>query len=342
MNWKRGIGIGLIFVGVYIILTARVLTGAVVGSSPRNFLGILGVLILVAGMLMVLITETLERKVKERGGVQIEGKIVDAPVFFRRVEERSEGSETFLVLDTSAIRCYRPNMLEIFLKKYGRDRVLVPDSVLQELHEESKGYNEIESMELRKNEYFKELRRVVETNSSEQEGFEDYREDARSYLERTEKPILKKILEPYLEKLRNGTLKDISTAEMVKLQKICNRARIVLSQKMGLTDAESVKKIGNIREIIEDYVNELEVKDTDVDVLATAMCMADNKYKVLIGEKDIDLRQAVELIKAERPEMGENMDIVEVYEGEYRITEKRIRDLSGRLKRERDYATGFR
>jgi len=57
----------------------------------------------------------------------------------------------------------------------------------------------------------------------------------------------------------------------------------------------------------------------------------------LIGEKDIDLRQAVELIKAEKPEMGKNIDIVEPYKKEYQITEEKIKDLTHRLKRERVY-----
>jgi len=56
-NWKRGLGIGLIFAGIFIIFTARVLTGAVVGFSKENYLGIFGILVFVVGVVMVLAEE---------------------------------------------------------------------------------------------------------------------------------------------------------------------------------------------------------------------------------------------------------------------------------------------
>lgn len=54
MNWKRGLGIGLLFVGLFLVSTARVLTGAVVGSQPQNLLGLAGLLVFVVGVIMVM------------------------------------------------------------------------------------------------------------------------------------------------------------------------------------------------------------------------------------------------------------------------------------------------
>jgi hypothetical protein len=66
MSYKRGLGIGLIFVGAIIILTSRIITGAVVGTGPENYLGLLGVLMLIAGMVLVLITKSLDTVVDEK------------------------------------------------------------------------------------------------------------------------------------------------------------------------------------------------------------------------------------------------------------------------------------
>lgn len=60
MGWKKRAGIGLIITGVIMIVTVRVITGAVIGTFSSNFLGLLGILILVAGVVLVLTTDTLE------------------------------------------------------------------------------------------------------------------------------------------------------------------------------------------------------------------------------------------------------------------------------------------
>jgi len=66
MNWKRGFGIGLLFVGVFISMTSRVLTGAVIGFQPQNYLGLLGVVLFIGGLvLMVIGNRSLEDKLKK-------------------------------------------------------------------------------------------------------------------------------------------------------------------------------------------------------------------------------------------------------------------------------------
>lgn len=330
MFWKKGLGIGLIFAGIYLILTNAVLTGAIIGVGRENLLGLFGVIFLIIGGI-IFVGATLEEEV-EKGS-----KIVGAPDFFERIENRTQPGNTFLVLDTSAIRSYSPDELGRYLKNYGRENVIVPEVVLEEIYQDS-GFRGVGKGLRRTEKYFQSLREVVEDNSSsEPEGFETYRESAEEYLERTDKPILAREFNQYLRKLRSGSLRDISASEIVRLQKMFSRARDVLSDKTGIMDSEAAVRQGNILEVVEDYVEGLRIGEGDIDVLATAMYLADQGYRVLVGEKDIDLRQAIELIKAEMPEIGKNIDIVEPYGKEYKITEEKIKYITQRLKREKVY-----
>lgn len=64
MNWKRGFGIGLLFIGAFITLINGVITGAVIGYGPENYLGLLGILIfIVGGVLIVISGSGLERNI---------------------------------------------------------------------------------------------------------------------------------------------------------------------------------------------------------------------------------------------------------------------------------------
>ena len=65
MGWKINFGIGLIFVSLFIILTGGVITGAVIGFQPQNYLGLFGLLIFVVGIFLIVI-ERLEDKLGRR------------------------------------------------------------------------------------------------------------------------------------------------------------------------------------------------------------------------------------------------------------------------------------
>ena len=67
MYLKRGLGIGLIFIGLFIILTNSFITGAVIGFQPQNYLGLFGIIIFISGILFITVSRTgsLEEKVKE-------------------------------------------------------------------------------------------------------------------------------------------------------------------------------------------------------------------------------------------------------------------------------------
>lgn len=67
MYWKRGLGIGLIFIGLFIILTNSFITGAVIGFQPQNYLGLFGIIIFISGILLLIVSRvgSLEEEVKE-------------------------------------------------------------------------------------------------------------------------------------------------------------------------------------------------------------------------------------------------------------------------------------
>ena len=65
MDWKRGVGFGLIFIGMYIAITARVFTGAVVGFEPQNLISLLGAGVFIAGIFLVFVSGTLEKRIGE-------------------------------------------------------------------------------------------------------------------------------------------------------------------------------------------------------------------------------------------------------------------------------------
>ncbi|MDD5193190.1 MAG: DUF308 domain-containing protein [Candidatus Nanoarchaeia archaeon] len=60
-NWKRSLGIVLLFVGIGFSFTSKTLTGAVIGLSALNLLGVFGILSFIAG-LIILYSATLEER----------------------------------------------------------------------------------------------------------------------------------------------------------------------------------------------------------------------------------------------------------------------------------------
>lgn len=56
MNYKRGVGIGLIIISLILIISNTIITGAVIGHPTKNYLSLLGILIFVVGVFFILTT----------------------------------------------------------------------------------------------------------------------------------------------------------------------------------------------------------------------------------------------------------------------------------------------
>lgn len=70
MNWKKGLGIGLIFIGLYMALIGGAITGAVIGTSPKNYLSMVGILAVIVGGVLILVEEMGELEIK---AIKLEG-----------------------------------------------------------------------------------------------------------------------------------------------------------------------------------------------------------------------------------------------------------------------------
>ena len=53
MNLKRGLGIALIFAGLLLVATGKIITGAVIGTNLQNFSSMLGILIFMIGVFLI-------------------------------------------------------------------------------------------------------------------------------------------------------------------------------------------------------------------------------------------------------------------------------------------------
>ena len=288
MNFKRvlkEIGFLLIAVGIFIIISQPFsTTGAVIdlSSSLSRIWFFVGLGAAALGVIFLIV-----------GQKRLEG-IVDISELSERINSIEAGAEKrSLILDTSMILAYQdsPKQLGEVLQSYRN--VFVPDSVLDEI------------VNL-------ELKSIIRKHSNDIDGYEKYRSSARGYLERTEKPTIRKELLPYL----NGEKEIRSGSEQVHLNKITKRLRNIMKKEGKDLDWAIISPKKTRREIKE-YLKNCEVSKTDIDVLAMALYEARYKQHAIVGEKDVDLKQAIDLIKKEHPKLGKNLDYAEVYKEEY-------------------------
>ena len=135
MNLKQGLGIGLVFIGFYIIFIADTFTGSVIGTQKQNLLGWLGVISLILGIVLVLTSRRAHYTLKSLDNIlgDVEGD-----------------SEAVVVLDSSGIIDYEMNLDDI-LSKF-RGRIYVPRAVEKEIRRDRhlmnrlRGYGEIKTI----------------------------------------------------------------------------------------------------------------------------------------------------------------------------------------------------
>tara|TARA_Y100000310_G_C20494688_1_gene720949 strand:- start:46 stop:537 length:492 start_codon:yes stop_codon:yes gene_type:complete len=65
MNWKRGLGIGLLFISIFLIAINKTITGNIIGTKEQDLLGILGVIVFLIGISLIAISNRsgLERRI---------------------------------------------------------------------------------------------------------------------------------------------------------------------------------------------------------------------------------------------------------------------------------------
>jgi hypothetical protein len=65
MDWKRGFGIGLLFISIFLIATNKVITGNIIGIKNQTPLGIFGIIVFLIGLSLIIISKKsgLERHI---------------------------------------------------------------------------------------------------------------------------------------------------------------------------------------------------------------------------------------------------------------------------------------
>ena len=94
LTWKRGLGIGLLFIGLFMALTSRVLTGAVIGSlsEQKNYIGVFGLIVFIVGVFLVFVEAVAERRKHPRADIsaglaRIVSRVKDDPTLSRKSRE---------------------------------------------------------------------------------------------------------------------------------------------------------------------------------------------------------------------------------------------------------------
>ena len=271
MEKREIINLILFLLGLFLIINSQInITGAVIGVSDLALR-----LSSIIGLALMLIAVTLF--IAKRARLE---EIVTMEEFGKRIRD---SSPDVVVFDTSAILDYSAVDIEAELKKY--PRVIVPESARNEIRDPR-------------------LREIVKRNSKTIHGWESYKELARSFLEKTEKPQLYKELMPYF----TGEKKITKYSEQVRIGKLTRRVRRLMLEKKGISlevaESEPKYALGEVKKYLEQHCK---ISETDVEVLANAIYTAASGERTCVGEMDIDFRQAINLIKKERPDIGQNL-----------------------------------
>ncbi len=292
MDYKRVLNLCgillIVFAFILVLSSSQILTGfAILEEQLEKISGTFyGIILIVGGIIMIGFGQSFEgNNLENRLDMDQVSPQQFADRFFTK--ERDEQRRS-IILDTSAILSYEPSQVAQILERFGH--VYVPDSVL----------NEIENPALRS---------LVLTKSLQLNGYASYKDEARHILEQTEKPQLRKFLIPYLTNVKHIT----SNREATEISNKTTRLRKIM-EKEGWTLDDTKGNEKKFFNSIMNYLNKhCEVSETDVDVLAMGLYRLNQGHHVLIGERDIDLRDAVKLIKLSN-KRGRDIDYIEPYQ----------------------------
>lgn len=280
MYWKRGLGIELIFIGFFICLTARAITGAVIGFARENYLGLLGVFVLVVGIILIFISREWEDEEESYTVKNIEDIL----------EEAGRERDVVFVLDSSGAIDYKDKVQRI-IEKYP-NRTYVPKRVLDELKEDrvlmrkfrdEKGHLKVKQINPRENEVeYKSLRGEAKEELGETEKHKDY-VNLKKYI----------IEGPPKELARN---------------KASYYRNVVL--KLGKRLIKKYHKEASPENLLWLLKKEYRASKGDMDALTTAIYQAKHKHKTKLLGEDSHLEEAIRAIKKKDPVINKYLDYV--------------------------------
>lgn len=307
MNNKKmyqNLGVFLVIAGIFIIINQPFaqITGAVIDISTASsriwfFVG-LGSII---GGVILNLNNKLEELLLETSGQ------VTAQEFVDRIKNAGgeDNKNKSVILDTSAIRAYSPQEFRYILDNL--EEVILPNKVYDELPAEYKAMT-------------KGKRNIKRFNSTPK-----FNRIARSYLEKTEKAQMYEALVPILDDIL--TLKrtfeqltpqerQILSTKTEKLKKLAERDNFDMRGR-------GMKGLEQTRYYLEDHCK---ISDADVAVLGSALYQIRHHNYSVIGERDTDFREAIDMIKLgkrtnpnnlklrENSKIAANLEYVEPYQ----------------------------
>ncbi len=288
MNWKRGLGIGFLFAGGFIILTARTLTGAVVGTAKENYLGLFGVLLLVSGIVLLFVGTRVKGEYRVRDLDDI-------------IEETGTDEDVVFVLDSSGAIDYKKDVEKILSQYPGR--TYVPKRVIGELKKNKVLMNKfkdkyrhlrVKQLSPKKDSgKYKTLRRFARENLRETKKHQDYLV-MRKMVEEEKVPagVSDRELERYEEKI------EFELEEKLREQRDKHRREPTKENKIWL-----LKK-------------EYRVSKGDIDVLTTALKNAGLKKRTKVLAFDTHIRDAIASIRMKYPQLRDYLEYIDYREYE--------------------------
>jgi hypothetical protein len=281
--------VGLLFIGIGMLLflnSAAGITGYSVFDGLNSISSsILGALLLAVGIIFWMASRgTYEG----RGGLEKKANLVRIDEFTSRVSAAVPDKEkAVIVLDSSAIMTYEPWEISKMLKRYKMEgkRVVIPESVVDEIHN-------------------KRMKDIVRRNSDVvPAGINDiYSRGARKILDQTRKPKYRRKVYHLLDEIGSGEVEfnELTPKEKGQFNDAVKRlSKSAKGDGIGL----DIRSGGYQRKanLMKDYLDRhFAVSDTDVDVLSTALVEVRDRGDVVIGEKDSDFANALDVMKKSR------------------------------------------
>ncbi|MBI2110083.1 hypothetical protein HYT58_02850 [Candidatus Woesearchaeota archaeon] len=205
------------------------------------------------------------------------GRIVDAKTFNNRLKKYNP---EVIILDSSILLAYSHKEIETILKEE-TGKTIIPNAVFREIRDPY-------------------LRWVIGRYCQKLEPPEMYKKIAGDYLRKGTKPQhynkLMKIMEGEMEPTRKG-IEELKK-EIIKL--------------ISRFEKEH-NRVPNKEETAREFERHYKVSAADIDVLASALYEARHRKRTVVGEKDLDLKEALEKIRRRGKKIGGYIKDIDPY-----------------------------
>jgi len=280
MKFKRGLGIFLFLIGIFILISSQSgMTGNVVSDRVSAVSSILGLVFIIGGMVFMSFGDKPEYVRRDLGDI-----LLDQP--------DPIGKERVVVLDTSGIIEFKEDMGRV-LKRFP-DKVFVPKEIMKEIKNDYK-----------LNKLFEGKVQVVKAGN-----YKNWGKIAKEYLEQTPKHQKYLAITEMLDN-KKGFTRNFFSAYKNDIINIKQKLESQKDKKRHVFNEENLRWFLN-----KDY----KVSNGDIDALGTALYEAGKDKKVVdLLAEDVHLRDAITSIKKKYTRVGKNLNYIHCRNYEKRV-----------------------